>query len=153
MRLKVFIWILPIFLFLLFSGCNRRENTEEELIVNYLKDKGLDSKAIKTEEGVYYYIQTAGNGEKPTIDSKVTVDYKGYLLDGKEFDSSYSLAEKPAFFLYQVIEGWQIGIPYFDKGSKGSLFIPSRYAYGKNPPAGIPKNAILIFDIELLDIQ
>ena len=155
MRLTQFSFysIIIMLLFVSFSGCQKRADMEEETIVNYLKDHTLFDKSVKTSEGIYYYIQTAGNGVKPTVDSKVTVNYKGYLIDGKEFDSSYSLAEKPSFFLYEVIEGWTIGMQHFDKGAKGSLFIPSRYAYGKNPPAGIPKNAILLFDIELLDIQ
>ncbi len=153
MRVNILICLLSIAFLYMVSGCNRRENLEDEVILNYLKDKGLSDKAVKTTEGVYYYIATSGNGNHPTIDSKVTVDYKGYLTDGKEFDSSYSLAEKPSFYLYEVIEGWQIGMPFFDKGSKGTLLIPSRFAYGKNPPPGIPKNAVLIFDIELLEIQ
>jgi FKBP-type peptidyl-prolyl cis-trans isomerase FkpA len=76
------------------------------------------------------------------------VDYTGYFMDGKVFDESVS-----TFSLRGVIAGWREGIPLFGKGGKGKLLIPSRLGYGSNPPPGIPKDAVLLFDIHLIDIK
>jgi FKBP-type peptidyl-prolyl cis-trans isomerase FkpA len=143
---------VPLFVSLLvslfLSSCQKRENTEDEMIRNYIESHNLP--AQKTEDGIYFLIETEGNGKHPNLDSKVTVNYRGYFLDDKEFDNSKGTPI--TFNLFQVIEGWQIGIPLLSVNGKGKLWIPSRYGYGKNPPSGIPKNAVLVFDVELLDV-
>ena len=116
-------------------------------IEQYLSDNGLTAQS--TASGLHYIIEVEGTGGHPDIDSEVTVDYKGYFLDGEVFDETTSA---PATFpLQNVILGWQEGIPLFKKGDKGKLFLPSGLAYGTNPPSGIPSNAVLAFDVELVD--
>jgi FKBP-type peptidyl-prolyl cis-trans isomerase FkpA len=90
-----------------------------------------------------------GTGGNPTINDEVTVFYKGYFLDDSVFDQTSS--DPISFPLGNVIKGWQEGIPLFKKGGKGKLFLPSVLAYGSNPPPGFPKNAVMIFDVELVD--
>ena len=82
------------------------------------------------------------------------MDYEGYKLNGEVFDSSYERGERATFGLYQVIEGWQIGIPIIGEGGEITLIIPSDYAYGSNPPPGssIGRNEVLVFDVKLYDI-
>lgn len=125
------------------------EEYNKSLFMDYFAANNLSPTA--TTEGLYYVIDTSGNGRFPSGTSRVTVNYKGYFLNGKQFDSSYDRGEAAMFSLQQVISGWTQGIPYFDEGSKGTLFIPSQLAYGKNGNSSIPANSPLIFDIELID--
>ncbi len=135
----------------MFSSCGDDTLSIEEqlkvdtgLIEDYLKSKNLT--AQKTSDGIYYIIQTEGSVEKPKITTEVTVTYKGYFLDGTVFDS----ATKAKFRLYDVIQGWQIGIPKFGRGGKGTLLIPSKYGYGSREING-RSFAVLAFDIEVVD--
>ncbi len=135
----------------LLGACGKDELSVEDqfaldtkLIEDYLKAKNLT--AQKTVDGIYFIIENEGSVEKPKITSEVTVTYKGYFLDGSVFDS----AVKAKFFLYGVIEGWQIGIPKFGRGGKGMLLIPSKYAYGTREIDG-RTSAVLAFDIEVID--
>ncbi|PCJ67730.1 MAG: peptidylprolyl isomerase [Bacteroidetes bacterium] len=139
---------------LLNQGCKKdTEVDDDETIRNYIADNGLT--AEKTEEGVYYIITREGAGVSPSASSKVTVHYKGYLLNGNIFDSSYDREKTSTFSLSGVIRGWQIGIPKLKVGGAGTLLIPSHLAYGKNPPAGsiIGSNEVLAFDIELFEVE
>ncbi len=117
---------------------------DTKLIEDYIKSKNLT--AQKTIDGIYYVTENEGTVEKPKITSEVTVTYRGYFLDGGTFDS----AVKAKFPLYSVIEGWQIGIPKFGRGGKGTLLIPSKYAYGSREISG-RAFAVLAFDIEVFD--
>jgi FKBP-type peptidyl-prolyl cis-trans isomerase FkpA len=105
--------------------------------------------AQSTASGLHYVIEEPGTGGHPTLDDEVTVNYKGYLLDGNVFDQTSGTPI--TFGLRQVILGWQEGIPLFQKGGKGKLFIPSGLGYGANPPSGIPSRAVLAFDVDLVD--
>lgn len=122
-------------------------NKDIKLIEDYLSLNNLQ--AQKTSHGVYYIIENPGNDEKPSIISIVKCDYKGYLLNGEVFDEN----ENIEFPLSSVIEGWQIGFPKFGKGGKGTLLIPSRYAYGNRRAILGQNNAVLIFDITLRDFR
>ncbi len=138
------------------NGCKKEEEDftvrDDETIRAYLVDNGLT--AEKTEEGLYYIITEEGPGQQPNIANQVTVHYKGYLLDGTIFDSSYDRGEKSTFSLGAVIKGWQIGIPKLSEGGAGRLFIPSHLAYGANSPSRqIPSHAVLAFDIELFEVR
>ena len=117
---------------------------DTKLIEDYIKSKNLT--AQKTIDGIYYVTENEGTVEKPKITSEVTVTYRGYFLDGGTFDSSV----KAKFPLYSVIEGWQIGIPKFGRGGKGTLLIPSKYGYGSREISG-RAFAVLAFDIEVFD--
>jgi FKBP-type peptidyl-prolyl cis-trans isomerase FkpA len=113
-------------------------------IVNHLKSKNLN--ALRTENGVYYVIQTPGKGDKLKNGDSVQVNYTGKFLDGKEFESGpYSLVigESP------VIYGWTEGLMQLKDGDKATLFIPSPLGYGKQGSGSIPANTILVFDIEV----
>jgi FKBP-type peptidyl-prolyl cis-trans isomerase FkpA/FKBP-type peptidyl-prolyl cis-trans isomerase FklB len=107
-----------------------------------------------TASGLEYQVLTQGTGAKPQATDMVRVNYKGMLLDGKTFDSSYDRGEPATFPLNQVVPGWQEGIALMPVGSKYKFWIPSKLGYGeKGTPGGpIPPNATLVFEVELLDI-
>ena len=123
-----------------------------ELIENYLKENNID--AMKSESGLHYVITKKGNGDNASAGDNVTVHYTGMLLNGEKFDSSLDRNQPFSFQLGQgmVIRGWDEGITYFNKGASGTLFIPSTLGYGSSGAGGvIPPNAILIFEIQVLD--
>ncbi len=107
-----------------------------------------------TPSGLQYQVVTEGKGPKPKPTDVVRVNYKGTLLDGKTFDSSYDRGEPATFPLDQVVPGWQEGIALMPVGSKYKFWIPAKLGYGdKGTPGGpIPPNATLVFEVELLDI-
>jgi FKBP-type peptidyl-prolyl cis-trans isomerase len=110
----------------------------------------------KTESGLRYKIIQEGNGKKATKGSTVSVHYKGQLDNGQVFDSSYSRKQPIDFTLGigQVIKGWDEGIQLLKVGDKARFVIPSNLAYGSQGAGGvIPPNAILIFDVELMDVK
>ncbi len=106
--------------------------------------------AVKDTFGLYYQVITPGTGAVPNLNSIVSVRYTGSLLNGTVFDKEDSTISFP---LNSVIAGWQIGIPYIKKGGHIKLIIPSAYAYGCTGYASIPPNAILYFDIQLMDVH
>ena len=126
-------------------------STQDQLIQDFIKKNKL--KAQKTASGLYYVIDKKGNGKHATAADQVKVHYKGTLLDGTKFDSSYDRNEPITFPLSGVIKGWTEGIPLFEEGGKGKLIIPSALGYGPNGAGGVIKpNEILVFDVELLQI-
>ena len=108
-----------------------------------------------TASGLQYKHETVGEGESPTAASTVTVHYRGTLIDGTEFDSSYSRGEPISFPLGNVIAGWTEGLQLMKPGGKTIFYIPQNLAYGANPhPNGpIPPLAALIFEVELISGQ
>lgn len=108
---------------------------------------------VTTASGLQYEVLSAGDGASPAATDEVEVHYAGRLLDGTEFDSSYKRGQPIAFPLNRVIAGWTEGVQLMKVGAKHRLYIPSDLAYGPagRPPV-IPQNAVLIFDVELLDI-
>src|SRR5258707_12726841 len=96
----------------------------------------------------------AGPDPKPTASDTVTCNYRGTLIDGKEFDSSYKRGQPASFPVGRVIKGWTEALPMMPVGSKWQLFIPSSLAYGdRGPGPDIGPNATLVFEVELLSIQ
>ena len=125
-------------------------------IISYMLNEGLDtSKAIVTESGLYILPENLGGEEKPTVDHFLTLNYEGYLLDGTSFDGTGGEPTTFQFPLANTIQGWQEGIPYFGKGGKGKLIIPPYIGYGErgSQDGSIPPNAILVFDIEIIDFS
>ncbi|HXY26639.1 MAG TPA: FKBP-type peptidyl-prolyl cis-trans isomerase [Candidatus Acidoferrum sp.] len=116
--------------------------------------------ANKTKEGVVtlpsglqYKILQDASGPKPTANDTVVVNYRGTLLNGTEFDSSYKRNQPATFGVGQVIKGWTEALQLMPVGSKWQIFIPSNLAYGPRGPAPIGPNATLVFDVELVAIQ
>jgi FKBP-type peptidyl-prolyl cis-trans isomerase FkpA len=107
-----------------------------------------------TASGLQYQVVTEGKGAKPKAGDVVRVHYKGSLLDGKVFDSSYDRGQPVVFPLDQVVPGWQEGLQLMPVGSKYKLWIPANLGYGeKGTPGGpIGPNSTLVFDLELIDI-
>ena len=109
---------------------------------------------VTLPSGLQYKIITEGTGPKPTASDTVVTNYRGMLIDGKEFDSSYKRGEPATFPVGQVIKGWTEALQLMPVGSKWQLFVPSDLAYGERSPGPeIGPNSTLIFDIELLSIQ
>ncbi len=103
-----------------------------------------------TASGLQYEILQEGEGKHPTARSKVTVHYRGTLIDGEEFDSSYSREKPIGFTLDQVIAGWTEGIQLMNKGAKFKFYIPSELAYGEAGQGKILPHSALIFEVELI---
>lgn len=106
-----------------------------------------------TAEGVQYEVLKEGDGVQATANSEVEVHYKGTLIDGTQFDSSYDRNESLTLNLNRVIEGWKIGIPLMKVGSKYRFFVPYNLAYGERATGSIPAFSALIFEVELLGIK
>ncbi len=149
--MKVLFWVATLMcISLLFGGCAKDyKSVNEETIQQYIEDNNLT--AIALEDGLYYTIDKEGTGSSPSYSSVITLNYRGYYTDGTQFDATTTA---PATFpLRNLIKGWQYALPYYKEGGKGKLLIPSHLGYGATPPAGIRANAVLIFDIELLQVQ
>jgi len=131
----------------------RRETASRQEGIDFLEENKQKPGIITTGSGLQYEVITQGNGPKPSFEDTVRVHYKGTLINGDEFDSSYSRGEPIEFPLNGVIPGWTEGLQLMNVGSKYRLFIPSDLGYG---PQGagpkIPPNSTLIFEVELLDI-
>ena len=120
----------------------------------FLADNGTKDGVTTTESGLQYKVITAGTGAQPTFESRVEVHYRGRLLDGTEFDSSYKREVPAQFGVGQVIPGWTEALQLMKEGAKWELYIPSHLAYG---PGGagqlIGPNSTLIFEVELLKAE
>ena len=119
----------------------------------FLLENRTKEGVMVTDSGLQYMVMTEGDGAKPAATDRVRVHYRGTLLDGTEFDSSYSRGEPATFVLNQVIPGWTEGLQLMPVGSKYKFFIPSDLAYGPNGGRSIEPNATLIFEVELLGIE
>jgi len=106
-----------------------------------------------TSSGLQYKVLKEGNGPQPKFNDTVTVNYRGTLTDGTEFDSSYKRGESANFPVNGVIRGWTEALQLMKVGSKYQLFIPPNLAYGEQGRPGIPPNSTLIFEVELMDMK
>ena len=120
----------------------------------FLAENKTKEGVVTTESGLQYKIIKAGKGEIPTNTSTVKVNYKGTLIDGTEFDSSYKRNEPASFRADQVIKGWTEALTMMPVGSKWELYIPQELAYGSRDTGGqIKPFSTLIFEVELLEIE
>lgn len=120
---------------------------QEFLVLNNLT-------AQSTLSGLHYIISEAGHADDyPDLDDEVQVHYKGFYIDsGGIFDQNLDDEDPSPFLLSNTIAGWREGMQLFNIGAKGMLLIPSGLAYGPYPPSGVKPNAVMVFEIELLDI-
>ena len=140
-----------------FDPIKQRE-TDNRLILEYMAANNVDTSAVtRTNSGLFYQLLEAGTGAKVESGDDVQVKYKGWYLNGTEFDSNYD--SSAPFVLkvgaQQVIPGWDEGLQLMSEGEIARLYIPSRLAYGPKPGYGspIPANSVLIFDVEIVDIK
>ena len=138
-----------LFLFVLISCKKDINQIDQQVIEQYILENNLVAES--TNSGLYYIIDNQGSGEKPNIYSTVTIAYTGKLTDGEIFDQSSSTGA--TFSLYNLIQGWQEGIPLFNEGGSGTLLIPSSLGYGSRAVGNIPKNSVLIFEINLIEVD
>lgn len=121
---------------------------------DFLKDNGTKEGISTTASGLQYKVMTQGQGPKPKAQDMVKVHYKGTLLDGTEFDSSYSRNEPAVFPLDKVIPGWTEAVQLMNVGSKFQLFLPPDLAYGdRGAMPVIEPGSMLVFEVELLSIE
>jgi FKBP-type peptidyl-prolyl cis-trans isomerase FklB len=119
----------------------------------FLADNKTKPGVKTTASGLQYKVLKEGNGATPKETDTVKVNYRGTLVDGTEFDSSYKRGEPATFPVNRVIKGWTEALQLMKVGSKYQLFIPATLAYGeRGAGAQIPGNAALIFEVELLDV-
>jgi FKBP-type peptidyl-prolyl cis-trans isomerase FklB len=129
---------------------NKKEGAE------FLVENKTKEGVVTLPSGLQYKILTEGTGPKPTATDTVSCNYRGTLLNGTEFDSSYKRGQPASFPVTGVIKGWTEALQLMPVGSKWQLFIPSDLAYGErgaDPRSGISPGATLIFEVELLSIQ
>jgi FKBP-type peptidyl-prolyl cis-trans isomerase FkpA len=130
-----------------------RAGAEKQKGEAYLAKAAKEKGAEKTQSGLIYLQLKAGTGASPTATDTVKVHYRGTLIDGKEFDSSYKRGEPASFPLNGVIPCWTEGVQKMKVGGKARLVCPSSIAYGdRGAPPDIPGGATLIFEVELLEV-
>lgn len=115
---------------------------------NYISSNNIT--ATKHSSGLYYQVLSPGNGANPGQCDMVGVTYKGKLTDGKGFDSSSTTV---FFSLNNLILGWRVGLPLVKAGGSIRLYVPPDFGYGQNVVGSIPKNSILIFDVNLNEVK
>jgi len=119
----------------------------------FLEENGQREGVITTDSGLQYEVLESAEGAKPKADDVVKVHYKGTLIDGTQFDSSYDRGQPAVFPLNRVIPGWTEGVQLMPVGSKYKFYIPYELAYGEQGAGNIPPYSTLIFEVELLDIE
>jgi len=147
------------------SGCDnellsRLDKLEDQAEANqqagqaYLTANARQDGVLITSSGLQYRVLRAGTAVSPTLADRVQVHYRGELIDGSEFDSSYARNEPARFPVAGLIPGWQEALQLMRVGDHWQLFIPSGLAYGKRSPSPkIPSNSTLVFEMELLAIE
>jgi FKBP-type peptidyl-prolyl cis-trans isomerase len=131
------------------AGEKAKKEGEEFLAANKAKT------GVQTlPSGLQYKVLTEGKGAQPKPTDQVTVNYRGTLIDGTEFDSSYKRGEAVTLPLNQVIPAWTEALPLMKTGAKWQLFVPAALAYGEHGAGrDIPPNAVLIFEVELVGVK
>ena len=120
----------------------------------YLADNAKKDGVITTKSGLQYMVLQEGTGKSPKATDSVKCHYEGFLIDGTVFDSSIQRGEPATFPLGGVIAGWTEGLQLMKEGGKTRFFIPYNLAYGESGAAGsIPPYAVLIFDVELIEVK
>jgi FKBP-type peptidyl-prolyl cis-trans isomerase FkpA len=119
----------------------------------FLAENGKKPGVVTTASGLEYKVLTPGSGAAPGPTDEVTVNYRGSLLNGTEFDSSYKRHEPAKFPLNHVIPGWSEGVGLMKPGAKYQFWVPPQLAYDMNSPPGIQPGSLLVFEVELLSVK
>ena len=120
----------------------------------FLAENAKKEGVVTLDSGLQYRVIHAGEGKTPQATGSVTVNYRGSLIDGTEFDSSYELGKPVTFQLKKVIKGWREALPLMKEGARWELYIPPQLAYGKRTPRNtIPPNSALIYQVELIAVK
>ena len=120
----------------------------------FLAANGKKEGVVTLPSGLQYKVLAAGKGKSPNLTDNVTVHYRGTLVDGTEFDSSYKRNAPATFGIDRVIAGWKEALPMMKEGAKWQLFVPSKLAYGEQGSGSkIPPDSTLIFEVELISVQ
>jgi FKBP-type peptidyl-prolyl cis-trans isomerase len=135
------------------SARNNMADANRTAAKNFLAQNGKKKDVVTTASGLQYHIVSEGQGASPKSTDEVTVNYRGTLLDGTEFDSSYKRGQPASFPVNGVIPGWQEALVLMKPGSKWELFIPPNLAYDVNSPPAIPPGSMLKFDVELIKVK
>ena len=156
---KLLTVILALTALAVYSGCDNDEvfdaeeqlNIDIQLINDYLTQNNLVAQ-VDTDSQIHYVITQQGSGPNAEFGNSVQVDFRGYLLDDTEFDAgafTFVLGRR------DVIEGWDVAFQLFNKGTQATIFIPSELAYAnsRGPGNNLPLNAVLAFDVTLIDIR
>jgi FKBP-type peptidyl-prolyl cis-trans isomerase FklB len=135
------------------SARNNMAETNRTAAKTFLAENGRKKDVVTTASGLQYHVINAGEGAPPKSTDEVTVNYRGTLLDGTEFDSSYKRGQPASFPVNGVIPGWQEALVLMKPGSKWELFIPPNLAYDVNSPPSIPPGSMLKFEVELIKVK
>jgi len=152
----IIIFMLTVILFFVYKVFTGNEHAAEnrQAGIAFLAENGQKEDVTTTASGLQYKVLTKGEGSvHPTINSNVTVNYHGTLINGTIFDSSLDRGEPVTFDLNKVIPGWIEGVELMVSGDKYRFFIPSDLAYKDRSIGKIPAGSLLIFDIELISIN
>lgn len=130
----------------------RKYGANRQAGIDFLAANAKKDSVVTTASGLQYKVITKGTGEIPTASQKVKVNYRGTLIDGTEFDSSYKRKQPSTFACNQVIKGWTEALTMMPVGSKWMIYIPQELAYGDRESGKIPPFSALVFEVELLEI-
>jgi FKBP-type peptidyl-prolyl cis-trans isomerase len=132
---------------------NNLADTNRNAAKTFLAENGKKKDVVTTASGLQYHVVAAGDGAPPKSTDQVTVNYRGTLLDGTEFDSSYKRGQPASFPVNGVIPGWQEALVLMKPGAKYELFIPPNLAYDLNSPPAIPPGSLLKFEVEMIKVN
>ena len=119
----------------------------------FLAENAKRDGVVSLPSGMQYRVIEAGSGKQPVATDTVTVHYRGTLIDGTEFDSSYRRNKPATFRADRVIEGWREALQLMQEGAKWELFIPAKLAYGDKGAGKIQPNSTLIFEVQLIEVK
>ncbi|MGB5855484.1 MAG: FKBP-type peptidyl-prolyl cis-trans isomerase [Oceanisphaera sp.] len=156
MKFVILVVVILVVAFYFIRNSNNKKAAAENIMIGseFLATNKANDDVLETASGLQYQILIKGEGTvHPTASSTVTVHYHGTLLDGTVFDSSVDRNEPISFPLNRVIRGWTEGVQLMVVGDKFKFFIPSKLAYGNSATGNITPGSLLIFEVELLEIQ
>lgn len=156
MKFVIFAAVIAFVAFYFIKNSGNKKSSSENILIgnDFLAKNKANEGVIETTSGLQYQILTKGEGSvHPSASSTVKVHYHGTLLDGTVFDSSVERKEPISFPLSRVIAGWTEGVQLMVTGDKFKFFTPSTLAYGNSATGKIKPGSLLIFEVELLEVQ